>query len=77
MRFLIPLLFIIAVSPAAPVFADGKTIALCYHTFIGLPWDQYDFSPAVFSNQIVKHEKARLQVCKLPGNAVEFFDRQY
>ncbi|MGA2142437.1 MAG: polysaccharide deacetylase family protein [Brevinematales bacterium] len=57
MRFLIPLLFIIAFTPAAPVFADGKTIALCYHTFIGLPWDQYDFSPLVFSNQIASMKK--------------------
>jgi len=51
MKFFI-LLFILLVDLRQIVYSDGKTIALCYHTFIGLPWDQFDFSPKVFSNQI-------------------------
>ncbi len=36
----------------ALVYADGKAIALCYHTFLGLNRDQYDFSPRSFGFQI-------------------------
>ncbi len=34
------------------LFGDGSAIALCYHTFIGLDRDDYDFSPAEFEEQI-------------------------
>ncbi len=55
MKFLILPILLLMASP--PVFADGKTIVLCYHTFIGLPWDKFDFSPKIFNKQIVSMKK--------------------